>query len=229
MEAVILAGGFGTRLAHVVQDVPKPMAPVCGKPFLQHLLDDLCAKGVQRVILAVGYKAECIESFFKNEYRGMELIYSREDTPLLTGGALKKALSICREKEIFLFNGDTFFDVDLQAMARLHQEKGALLTIAVKQMRDFERYGTVEIDPQGRIVRFVEKRPCREGAINGGVYLIKRDALGEIAADKFSFETEYLEKKVSGGQFYAFASDGYFIDIGVPQDYAKAQEDFKNR
>lgn len=229
MEAIVLAGGFGTRLAHIVSDVPKPMAPVCGKPFLQYILDDLANQKVSRVILAVGYKAECIESFFGNAYRGMELVYSLEQQPLFTGGAIKKALAFCKDSEVFILNGDTFFEVPLLEMAAAHREKGALLTIATKQMVDFDRYGTVQTDAVGRILHFEEKQPCAQGAINGGVYLIQRAALESVPAEAFSFETEFMEKQVEQKIFCAFPSDGYFIDIGIPQDYAKAQEDFKKR
>lgn len=229
MEAIVLAGGFGTRLAHIVSDVPKPMAPVCGKPFLQYILDDLANQKVSRVILAVGYKAECIESFFGNAYRGMELVYSLEQQPLFTGGAIKKALSFCKDSEVFILNGDTFFEVPLLEMAAAHREKRALLTIATKQMVNFDRYGTVQTDAVGRILHFEEKQPCAQGSINGGVYLIQRAALESVPAEAFSFETEFMEKQVEQKIFCAFPSDGYFIDIGIPQDYAKAQEDFKKR
>ena len=115
-EAIVLAGGFGTRLAHIVSDVPKPMAPVCGRPFLRFILDDLQKKGVERIILATGYKRECIEEFFGTHYRGMEIVYSPEDTPLGTGGAIKRALSLCREDWVAVLNGDTYFDVDFSTL-----------------------------------------------------------------------------------------------------------------
>ncbi|MDY4784945.1 nucleotidyltransferase family protein [Pygmaiobacter massiliensis] len=228
MEAIVLAGGFGTRLAHIVSDVPKPMAPVCGKPFLQYILDDLARQKVTRVILAVGYKAECIETFFVGSYRGMELVYSLEDKPLLTGGAIKKALAMCREPNVFILNGDTFFQVPFQKMAKAHCRQEALLTVAVKKMTHFDRYGTVQLAESNLIQGFTEKQPCEAGLINGGVYLLQRSALNFISAEAFSFETDFMEKQVEKERFYAFLSEGYFIDIGVPEDYAKAQEDFKN-
>lgn len=229
MEAIVLAGGFGTRLAHIVSDVPKPMAPVCGHPFLEYILRDLSSKGIMRVILAVGYKADCIERFFQDRFEGMELVYSLEEKPLFTGGAVKMALSRCRDENVFIVNGDTFFDVDLAAMAKCHQATGAVLTVATKEMEHFSRYGTVESDESGRITAFREKKPCRRGAINGGIYLLKRNALEEIPREKFSFEQEYMEAKVGAVPFFAFPSSGYFIDIGIPEDYAKAQEDFQTR
>jgi len=226
-EAIVLAGGFGTRLAHIVSDVPKPMAPVCGKPFLQFILDDLAKKGVRRVILAVGYKKECIEDHFGSSYAGMELVYSPEDKPLFTGGAIRKAMHVINGERAFVINGDTFFDVNLDAMEQAHKESGAVLTIAVKPMKDFDRYGTVETDESRRITAFHEKQPRKEGKINGGIYLLEKAEMLAIEEEKFSFETAYMEAKVAEKSMYAFESEGYFIDIGIPEDYAKAQKDFE--
>lgn len=228
MEAIILAGGFGTRLKHVVKDVPKPMAPVCGKPFLWYILKDLKAKGIEHIVLAVGYKKECIREYFGTSFQGVKLDYSEENTPLFTGGAIKQALALCREEQVFVINGDTFFDVDLERMKGRHIQNGAVLTIATKYMTDFERYGTIATDSSERIVGFLEKQHCEQGRINGGVYLLRRDALEKMDMRAFSFEKEYMEKRVSEGGMYAYPSDGYFIDIGIPEDYAKAQEDFLN-
>lgn len=222
MEAIVLAGGFGTRLAHIVSDVPKPMAPVCGRPFLRFILDDLQNKGVDRVILAVGHKQEVIRDFFGNSYRGMELLYSPEDTPLFTGGAIKKALQMCREERVLVVNGDTYFDVDLAQMSQIQSP----LVIAVKRLHDFSRYGTVHVDA-GRITGFAEKQPCSEGLINGGIYWMERSLLENIPEDKFSFEQRVLEAQYDRIAMMAYESEGYFIDIGIPEDYALAQETLK--
>lgn len=222
MESIVLAGGFGTRLAHIVSDVPKPMAPVCGRPFLRFILDDLQKKGIDRVILAVGYKQEVIRDFFGNSYRGMELLYSPEDTPLFTGGAIKKALRMCREDRVFVVNGDTYFDVDLTEMSRIQ----APLVIAVKRLREFSRYGTVRVE-DGQITGFAEKQPCAEGLINGGIYWMERGLLENIPEEKFSFEQQVLEAQYDRISMMAYESEGYFIDIGIPEDYALAQETLK--
>lgn len=223
-EAIVLAGGFGTRLAHIVSDVPKPMAPVCGRPFLRFILDDLQKKGVERIILATGYKRECIEEFFGTHYRGMEIVYSPEDTPLGTGGAIKRALSLCREDWVAVLNGDTYFDVDFSTLDAV-KRPGAVL-LAAKRMRDFDRYGALELDGV-TVTAFREKAPCAEGLINGGVYLLERTALDAIEEDCFSFETAVLEPLAQQGNVLAVESAGYFIDIGVPEDYALAQETMK--
>jgi len=225
MDAVVLAGGFGTRLAHIVSDVPKPMAPVCGKPFLEYVLEYLKNNGIDRVILAVGYKEDVIRSYFGSSFSGMNILYSSEDKPLFTGGAIRKALSLAEEGPVFILNGDTYFDVDLKAMLVFHLEKNASLTIAAKKMTDFDRYGTIESE-NGRITAFLEKRPTGEGEINGGVYLMDKHLLDSVDREAFSFEKDVMETKVGVLPMYAFASDGYFIDIGIPEDYYRAGKDF---
>ena len=226
MEAIVLAGGFGTRLRHVVSDVPKPMAPINNRPFLQYILDLLKRNGVTRVVLATGYMSEVIENYFGNEYNGMELIYSVETTPLFTGGAIKKALQMCSDESVFVFNGDTFFDVDLKQMRNFHEKNNSVLTIAAKFMTDFERYGSLDIT-DNRIWAFREKQKMTEGYINGGVYLMKKELLSGIAEEKFSFENDFMEKHTNIISIHAFPCDGYFIDIGIPEDYAKVQTDFQ--
>ena len=226
MEAIVLAGGFGTRLRHVVPDVPKPMAPVCDKPFLEYILNYLSNNGITRVVLATGYKHEVIEAYFGVQYKNIEIIYSVEDTPLFTGGAIKKALHSCKGEYVYVINGDTFFDVDLASMFQFHIEQHADLTIAMKHMTDFERYGTLELEGN-KITGFREKQKTAEGYINGGIYLMRRDLLEQIVEEKFSFESDFMEKKVNELSFAAFESNGYFIDIGIPEDYAKAQVDLE--
>lgn len=220
-EAVVLAGGFGTRLAHIVSDVPKPMAPVCGRPFLRYLLDDLQKKGAERVVLAVGYKKECIRDFFGAAYRGMELVYSEENAPLGTGGAVKRALSLCQDDWVAVVNGDTYFDVDFAALEAA--KSAGSLVLAAKRLYDFDRYGALELE-YGQVTAFHEKAPCKEGLINGGVYLMERIALDGLPDGRFSFETAVLEPLAKRGAVLAVESAGYFIDIGVPEDYAAAQE-----
>lgn len=223
-EAIVLAGGFGTRLAHVVPDVCKPMAPVSGRPFLRFIMDQLAAAGFDRVVVADGYRREQIEGFFGSAYRGMAIEYSPEDTPLLTGGAVKRALNRCESDWVFLLNGDTWLDVDFTAMeaAAVDAPEGVSSVIAVKRMHDFERYGTVDVDADGTLTAFHEKRPCEEGLINAGVYLLRRDALNNMP-EKFSLESDYFERVVSYGSLRAVECAGGFIDIGVPEDYELAQ------
>lgn len=228
MEAIVLAGGLGTRLAQVVKDVPKPMAPVCGRPFLEYLLDWLTGQGVDRVVLAVGYKKESIMDYFGHAYKGASIAYSVEDTPLYTGGATKKAMSLCRDERVFVVNGDSYFPVDLLQMRNNPKAVAAPVTIAVKRMKRFSRYGNVTIDNEGFITAFHEKRYCEEGCINGGVYDIARTVL-ESYPEAFSMENDCFPALVSERTIRAFSDDGAFIDIGIPEDYARAQELFKGK
>ena len=222
-EAVILAGGFGTRLAHVVPDVCKPMAPVAEEPFLRRVLDQLDEAGFARAIIADGYRREQIEGYFMGTYRGLEVDYSPEDEPLLTGGAVKKALGMCTNTEVFVLNGDTWLDADFGAMERvLAAHPGTSCCIAAKRMRDFERYGTLDVDENGIVRRFREKAPRAEGLINGGTYLIRREALDDEPG-VFSLENDWFQKVVRDGVLVACETVGGFIDIGVPADYERAQ------
>lgn len=222
MEAIVLAGGFGTRLAQVVKDVPKPMAPVAGKPFLQYVADDLIGQGVDRMVFAVCYKKECIMDFFGDSYRGAEVLYSVEEEPLLTGGAIKQALELCREKRVFVINGDTFFEIDLHAMRHFSEQVDKKITIAVKEMQDFSRYGRVAVNDVMEVTAFHEKQFCERGYINGGIYDVKRTTLEQYPI-KFSMESECFPELLKTQELASFASGGLFIDIGIPEDFERAQ------
>lgn len=223
MEAIILAGGFGTRLSHIVPDVPKPMAQVNGEPFLKYIFEYLLKNGVSHVVLAVGYKHESIENYFGKDYKGIKITYSIEDSPLGTGGAIKKAISRCEEEDVFVLNGDSYFGIDLDKLKEFHQIHGSKLTIAVKALSNFARYGSVVIEDHV-IKEFVEKKPAAYGRINAGTYLMKRDLFHSIDEEAFSFEKRILESGLVS--IYAYESTAYFIDIGVPEDYYKAQADY---
>lgn len=225
-EAIILAGGFGTRLASVV-DVPKPMAPINNIPFLEYILNYLAKHNIIKVHLAVGYKHQVIIDYFGDKYKNLVLNYIVEDTPLGTGGAVKQALSKVSSDEAFIINGDTFFDVDLPKMYEHFVACKAKVSLALKPMQNFDRYGVVEIDEKTRIQAFKEKKFCEQGAINGGIYLLKTNIFeGLNFPQQFSLEQDYFDRYCSKTNFYGFVSDTYFIDIGIPSDYTKAQSDF---
>lgn len=227
MEAIILAGGKGTRLQSVVYDIPKPMAPINEKPFLCYVLDELSIWGFQHVILSVGYKKEVIEAFFGDDYNGMRITYSKEDEPLGTGGAIKKALEYANNKNVFILNGDTFFKINYKHMLEFHMTKKSALTVALKQMFQVDRYGIVITDGD-RIIEFLEKQFRDVGFINGGVYLFHKSSFDmEQMESCFSFEVDFLQKYYSELTFDAFKSEGYFIDIGIPEDYQRAQIELK--
>ncbi len=225
MECVVLAGGKGTRLRSVVSDLPKCMAPVAGRPFLAWLLDDLREAGFDHIILSLGYRHEAVEAWVATRPDRDSITCVVEEEPLGTGGGVRLALRQAREDAVFILNGDTFFGIDYAAMQAFHRQSGAQATLALKPLRDFDRYGEVTLDGQGRITAFREKRPCAEGLINGGVYLLQREALAEMP-DRFSLEKDYFEPHAESAGLAGFRSEGYFIDIGIPADYARAQRDF---
>ncbi|MFN8278253.1 MAG: nucleotidyltransferase family protein [Chitinophagales bacterium] len=219
--AIVLAGGLGTRLQQVVSEVPKPMAPVKGVPFLQYVLDHLQQNGIEEVLLSVGYLHEKISDYFGDRYQQLSLRYTIESKPLGTGGALNQAVALV-DTPCFIVNGDTIFNVDLQAMKRFSEAQKADLTLALKPMSDFDRYGAVALDERQRILRFEEKKYCASGLINGGIYYLRRDVFaGRHLPEVFSFEKEILEAE-AGGSLYGFQSDALFLDIGIPEDYARA-------
>ena len=227
-EAVILAGGLGTRLRSVVADVPKCMAPVNGKPFLSFVIDHLQRQGIERFIFSLGYKSGMITDFLKKDFPSLRYALSIEDEPLGTGGAIKKALSVSEDKSVVVANGDTLYKADIVEMYQLHELSGAHCTLALKPMVNFDRYGVVELNEQCLVQAFKEKQFYESGLINGGVYAINRvKFLDEHLPDVFSFEKDYLEPLCCDRTILGVVQDKYFIDIGIPEDYARAQEELK--
>lgn len=226
-EAVVLAGGFGTRLRSVVSDMPKPMAPVAGRPFLTYVLDRLKLQGYTHVVLSTGYLHEKVEDFFAKDYRGMAIDYARETEPLGTGGAIVNAQQYCKDDELTVLNGDTIFDVDYSELSRFFHQHDTHLVVVLRRVPDAGRYGLVEVNGQGRITAFREKDPFTgPGTINGGIYQIHRRLLdGYQVGDVFSFERDLMQRRFKEEPFYAYSAEGYFIDIGIPEDYARAQKE----
>lgn len=214
MQAIILCGGLGTRLKSVIKDIPKPMAPINDKPFLEFIFEYLKKQGIKEVILAVSHKYEVIQEYFKDEFLGIKIKYSIEKELLGTGGAIKEALKFIKN-EVYVLNGDTFFDIDLSKL----KLNGSKICLALKQMNDFDRYGTVNVNEQGFVISFEEKIFKKQGLINGGIYLLKKDLFDDFSLmDKFSFE-EFLQENYKNLKARACMFDDYFIDIGVPEDY----------
>ena len=173
-QAIILAGGFGTRLKAVVADVPKPMAPVCERPFLAFIMDYLAKSNFEKIVLSIGYKGEVIQAYFGNEYKGMSVEYAVEENPLGTGGGILNATATCSDEPILVLNGDTFFDVNILAFANFYRKNNADLVFGLKPMEDFERYGTVILNNENRITKFQEKQYRKSGLINGGAYILTK-------------------------------------------------------
>jgi len=226
MQAVVLAGGFGSRLAHITKDMPKPMAPVKNAPFLEYVLDHLVHCGVQEIVLAVSYKWQQIRDCFGDRFEGVPMRYSIEEQPLGTGGAIQQALEQLQAQDVIVVNGDTLFPVDIKGMFSLHEKHHALLSMAVKRVPDAQRFGRLLVDADNRVTAFLEKGEGGSGLINGGVYVINRE-LFQIAEfpQRFSFESDVLEKKLRDIKPLAFLSDAYFIDIGIPEDYQRAEQE----
>ena len=228
-EGIILAGGFGTRLQSVVSDVPKSMAEVAGRPFLEYLFDYAADQKFNHIILSLGYKADVVIDWLESQQRPFEISYVIEDSPLGTGGAIKYAFEKVSGKEAFVINGDTFFDVDTHALLEFHKANQADISVALKPMKDFDRYGSVTINDEQRIVSFNEKQYCTEGLINGGIYIVNSELFKRLGLpEKFSFEKDIMESYIHKLGIYGLEQDNYFIDIGIPSDFEKANKDFAN-
>jgi D-glycero-alpha-D-manno-heptose 1-phosphate guanylyltransferase len=225
-EAIILAGGLGTRLKEVVPDLPKSMALVAGLPFLTYVIRHLLSQGIERFIFSLGYKHELIEGFLSNHYAYLDYQTIVEQQPLGTGGAIRFALSTSVHRDVLVVNGDTLYKIDVEALAELHIERQADCTLALKPMENFDRYGMVEIDGDMRIKRFAEKKAVAKGYINGGAYLLNKVSfLKKTFPAAFSFEKDFLSKQVETQLFYGLVQDKYFVDIGIPEDFEKAQKE----
>lgn len=222
MEAIVLAGGFGTRLRQVVPDLPKPMAPISGRPFLEIFLLSLSNKGFTRVVLSLGYMADKIVSHFGNSFSGMDLIYEIEEAPLGTGGAVRQALTRCSADHAFVFNGDTYLDLEVADVER-YWHKHHVPIIVAREVSDATRYGCLDIC-NGRVKSFTEKGEAGPGLVNAGCYVLPVNLLNEFSLGQcFSLETDYLIKAVKSRHIDVYVTKGHFIDIGVPEDYARAQ------
>ncbi len=226
-EAIILAGGLGTRLRSVVQDIPKCMAPVNGLPFLHYVIAHLRRQGVTHFIFSLGYLGEHITRYLSTQ-EGLQYTTVTESSPLGTGGAIRLACGAAQTAAPLVCNGDTLFMGNVSALAAFHQDHQAECTLALKPMTDFDRYGVVETGADGRVCSFREKQYYASGAINAGMYLLNRHLfLQRALPEKFSFEKDYLEKEAAAGNFYGLEQDAYFIDIGIPEDYERAQTELK--
>jgi D-glycero-alpha-D-manno-heptose 1-phosphate guanylyltransferase len=234
MDAIFLAGGFGTRLRSAVPDLPKPLAPVLGRPFLSHLMDYWLEQGVTRFVLSIGYKAELIRTTYGSEYRGKPVVYAIEDTPLGTGGGILKSLEQVKDltNEFLLINGDTYFEVPLGPLLKFHRDRRSELTVVLRRIPINSRYGTVRIDDDCRILAFGEKGTGEAQAlINGGVMVFNRSLFDKNpwnTRTPTSLEEQmipfFLQQKRA---LFGFEANEKFLDIGIPEDYNQASKLFK--
>ena len=227
-QAIVLAGGFGTRLQAVVQDVPKPMALINGRPFLDYQLNYLKSFGINHIIFSVGYKHEHISDYFGNDFKGMQINYAVEETPLGTGGGILNAFQYVKSGVALVVNGDTMFEVNLNDFYQKHKDSKAIISLALREIEDVSRYGIVETRDNHRIIGFAEKgKKSGRGLINGGVYLIEKDFFEQNNFEhKFSMEKDAFEQYYTTQYFSGFPYKSYFLDIGIPEDYKKAQDEF---
>lgn len=225
MKAIVLAGGFGTRLRERVPDLPKPMAPVAGRPFLEYVLDRLIAGGVREIILSVGYRAEVIMNHFGNNYCGAVVSYAVEEEPLGTGGAIAHALRGENNTAALVLNGDTLLNIDYAQLMRWYLQAPTQIAMVLRSVPDAARYGSVLVSGE-RVIGFAEKGRAGAGLINAGVYIVQPDTFKVFGlSGRFSFETDLLQRHCDQLTPRAFLTDSYFIDIGVPDDYDRAQSE----
>lgn len=225
-ETIILAGGLGTRLKSTVPDLPKCMAPINGRPFLFYVINYLRSQGIEKFIFSLGYKHEIVEAYLKEQFSTLNYHCSIEKEPLGTGGGILAACYKTTDENVLVVNGDTLFQVNIAKASSSHFKKQADCSLVLKPMEKFDRYGAVELNDDDSILSFSEKKYYEDGLINGGVYILNsKKFLEEELPTKFSFEEDFLEKYYSTRRIFATVQDEYFIDIGIPEDYQKAQEE----
>lgn len=228
MQAILLAGGLGTRLRSVVSDRPKPMALIEGRPFMEYVTRELVRHGIADIIFAVGYKGSMVEEHFGDgSAYGFKAAYAYEETLLGTAGAIKNAGRLITEDRFFVLNADTFYQIDYTRLTRLQDEMNLDMALVLREVPDVSRYGQAVLDGAGRLTGFNEKTTeARPGTINGGIYLMKRELLEDIPEGKVSLENEMIPRWLETGRpLGGFVNDGYFIDIGIPEAYYQFQED----
>ncbi|MFT3719044.1 nucleotidyltransferase family protein [Pseudorhodoferax sp.] len=227
-EAIVLAGGFGTRLRELVPDLPKPMAPVAGRPFLEILLSFLGARGFERVVLSLGFMADKVAGHFGDAFGALQLKYVVESQALGTGGGVRLAMTACASDHVFVFNGDTFLDLEVDAVEAAWASTRSIIIVG-REVEDTARYGRLVVK-DGRVRGFTEKGVSGPGFINAGCYIFPREALDAFEAGRaFSLEKDFLEAAVNHMRVDAFLTKGDFIDIGVPEDYLLAQKKLAGR
>ena len=225
MKAIVLAGGLGTRLRERVPELPKPMAPVAGHPFLEYVLDRLVAGGVREIILSIGYRADVIMAHFGHAYRDAVVSYAVETEPLGTGGAIAHALRGKGNDPVLVLNGDTLLNIDYGELIRWYARAPTQVAMVLREVPDVARYGSVLMSGE-RVSGFVEKGKSGPGLINAGVYVVQPGVFETFGlSGKFSFEADFLQRHCDVISPRAFLTDAYFIDIGVPEDYDRAQRE----
>ena len=227
-EAIILAGGFGTRLKEAVPDLPKCMAPVNNRPFLLYVINYLRSQGIEKFIFSLGYEHEVVEAYLQTDFPTLDFQCLVEKEPLGTGGAILASCYKTSEQTVLVVNGDTIFKANIEKAFTDHVKHDSDCTLLLKPMENFDRYGVVELNEDDSIKSFEEKKFYKSGLINGGVYILNTEQfLAEELPGKFSFEKDYLEKYFETRRIYGSVQNEYFIDIGIPEDYFRVQQELK--
>jgi NDP-sugar pyrophosphorylase family protein len=226
IEVLILCGGEGKRLRSVISDVPKPMAPIGTKPFLDYLIELVSRQGFKNFCFLTGYKSEKIFSYFQLNFKNLNTRFSEEETQLGTGGAIFQAIENSKFEKFLILNGDTFFNINLKSFV-INSIEGTL-KLALKNMADASRYGRVECDNTGQVISFIEKdlnNSCKVNLINGGIYLLDKKIKSYLMKNNgfFSIENDIFPKLLIDGKIFAQTFEDDFIDIGVPEDYIRAK------
>ncbi len=223
-EAIILAGGFGTRLKETVPSLPKCLAPVKGKPLLSYIINYLIDNKINKIIFSLHYKSEMVIEYVKSNFNFINYEFVIEKGPLGTGGAIALALEKTNTDNIVVLNGDSIFKIELDSFYEFHSDMNSSFSIALKKMSDPYRYGTVNTNKECKIICFNEKNESlKDGIINGGIYIVNKTIfLKEIISPSFSLENDYLAISTEKKNIYGKTFDDYFIDIGIPDDYKRA-------
>jgi NDP-sugar pyrophosphorylase family protein len=228
VTCLILVGGLGSRLRPLISELPKPMAPIRGKPFLEYLIRWVGYSGFDQVVLCVGYRAAQIEEYFgQGEHFGIKIAYSVESEPLGTWGAVRQAMEQFPGQHFLVANGDSFLQIELRALLDRHLKKQALASLAVLAVHDSSRFGSIRLAADGRIIEFSEKSGEGPALINGGVYCLSREMLRLAPKSAASLEKEVFPA-VAGSGLYGMLVHGYFVDIGIPQEYQRLAGNAEN-
>lgn len=221
-QAIVLAGGLGMRLRSAVPDLPKILAPVAGRPFIAYVLELLNHNGFSRVVLAVGYRRDLVMAALGDRFGDLPLDYAVEETPLGTGGAVWQATARLDAPDVFVLNGDTFVDAPFAALERAMEGTAVDVAMTVCRVADAGRFGSVDIE-NGQVRGFREKGAAGSGLVNAGVLRMRRDLADRFPlAGPFSLETDFLQRHLPALAIAAVPAEGDFLDIGVPEDYARA-------
>jgi len=231
MQGLVLTGGLGTRLRKTVADRSKPMASIGGRPFLEYLLCQLKRYGLREIVLCTGYLGSEIKEYFGDGRKwAVTIRYSEETAPLGTGGAIRLAENLVKGDAFLVMNGDSFLDIALDELIEYHYHKRALATLALVEAKNAGAYGVVEIDEEDRIINFIEKGRCpSSNLINGGVYVFNRKVMDFIPRGRRVSLEEEIFPRLVGNDFFGMPKRVYFIDIGIPENYKRAQEELKKR